>query len=153
MKIIYWAHLFMFILSAYVRSDKHSLTFRHYSGMSAPYPKPHPSSLPLESEPACPCLITKVRFSWAETARVMCTNLSLSPPTPSTVMLLRRCWTVCSSIGESPDGHCCSNIAPTWLQLVSHAFCFSLFLGSWLNCQTRSLASNIAIHATSSIGT
>jgi hypothetical protein len=62
---LFWAHLFMFILSAYVRSDKHSLTFRHYSGMSAPYPKPHPSSLPLESEPACPCPIAKVhaRFS------------------------------------------------------------------------------------------
>jgi hypothetical protein len=28
-------------------------------GMSAPCPKPHPSSLPLESEPACPCPIAK----------------------------------------------------------------------------------------------
>jgi hypothetical protein len=109
----------MFILFAYVCSDKHSLTFCHYSGMSAPYPKPHPSvsmllttvllmyiytacwlnnyvvqlcpfwcnsygarlsrlltpsSLPLESEPACPCLIAKVCFSWAETAQVMCTR-------------------------------------------------------------------------------
>jgi serine/threonine protein kinase len=37
---LFWAHLFMFILAAYVRSDKleHSLTFHHYSGMSAPYP-------------------------------------------------------------------------------------------------------------------
>jgi hypothetical protein len=64
----------MFILSAYVRSDKHSLTFHHYSGMSALYPKPRPSSLPLESEPTCPCLIAKVCFSWAETARVMSTR-------------------------------------------------------------------------------
>ena len=71
---LFWAHLFMFILSAYVCSDKHSLTFRHYSGMSAPYPKPHPSSLPLESEPACLCLIAKVHFSWAEMAWVMCTR-------------------------------------------------------------------------------
>ena len=56
----------------------------------------------------------------------------------STATLLHRCRAVRGSIGESPDHHCCSNITPTWLQLVSHAFCFSLFLGSWLNCQTRS---------------
>ena len=49
------------------------------------------------------------------------------PPTPSTVTLLCQCWAVCGSIGESPDWHCCSNITPTWLQLVSHAFHFSLF--------------------------
>jgi len=71
----------------------------------------------------------------------------------STATLLHRCRAVRGSIGESPDHHCCSNITPTWLQLVSHAFCFSLFLGSWLNFQTRSLASNISIRATSSIGT
>ena len=90
--------------------------------------------------------------SWVWTCMLM-PHHQRSPPTPSTATLLRWCRTVRGSIGESPDWHCCSNITPTWLQLVSHAFCFSLFLGSWLNCQTRSLASNISICTTSSIGT
>jgi len=42
-------------------------------------------------------------------------GLSSPLPTPSTATLLRRCRAVRSSIGESPDWHCCSNITPTWL--------------------------------------
>ena len=41
-------------------------------------------------------------------------GLSSPPPTPSTATLLCWYWTVHSSMGESPDQHCCSDIPPNW---------------------------------------
>jgi len=104
----------MFILSAYVHLDKHSLTFRHYSGMSAPYPKPFKPPSWVWTHMPMPNRQSVLQLSWDGMGDVH-QGLSLSPPTPSTAMSLRWCRTVRGSIGESLDQHCCSNITPTWL--------------------------------------